>query len=241
MIIEIITPDKQIFSGEASLVQLPGTTGLIEILNDHAPIISTLKASPTDSSVKAALARQGVLNMLNTRYIIYNTDAPPLKNNFALGNAWFVNEIKPAKNADEELKTVGEINTATTAVVDDRYKSETEGFAPKADPTATIKLTEYKTNVLSYESNAATEQLAVFSEIYYKDGWNAYVDGQLKPHFCADWVLRAMRVPAGKHTIEFKFEPTRYYTAEKISLASSLLLFSFIGGALFLAFKKKEE
>ena len=211
------------------------------IQNNIQDVISTLKANPTDSSVKAALARQGVLNMLNTRYIIYNVEAPPLRNSFALGNAWFVNEIKPAKNADEELETVGKINPANTAVVDDRYKSETEGFAPKPDPTASIKLTDYKTNVLSYESNAATEQLAVFSEIYYKDGWNAYVDGQLKPHFCADWVLRAMRVPAGKHTIEFKFEPTRYYTAEKISLASSLMLFGFIGGALFLAFKKKED
>ncbi|MEI6488346.1 MAG: YfhO family protein [Bacteroidota bacterium] len=211
------------------------------IQNALQDILSTLKSNPTDFSVKATLARQGVLNMLNTKYIIYNADAPPIQNTFTLGNAWFVSKITPAKNADEELKLVGQINPATTAVVDNRYKSQIEGFAPKADPTATIKLTEYKTNVLSYQSNSNTEQLAVFSEIYYKDGWNAYVDGQLTSHFAADWVLRAMRVPAGKHTIEFKFEPTRYFTAEKISLASSLCLFGFIGGALFLAFKRKED
>ena len=211
------------------------------IQNALQDILSTLKSNPTDSSVKATLARQGVLNMLNTKYIIYNTDAEPIQNTFTLGNAWFVSKITLAQNADEELKLVGQINPATTAVVDNRYESQIEGFAPKTDPTATIKLTEYKTNVLSYQSNSTTEQLAVFSEIYYKDGWNAYVDGQLTPHFAADWVLRAMRVPAGKHTIEFKFEPTRYYTAEKISLASSLCLFGFIGGALFLAFKRKED
>ena len=211
------------------------------IQNALQDILSTLKSNPTDSSVKATLARQGVLNMLNTKYIIYNADAPPIQNTFTLGNAWFVSKITLAQNADEELKLVGQINPATTAVVDNRYESQIEGFAPKTDPTATIKLTEYKTNVLSYQSNSTTEQLAVFSEIYYKDGWNAYVDGQLTPHFAADWVLRAMRVPAGKHTIEFKFEPTRYYTAEKISLASSLCLFGFIGGALFLAFKRKED
>jgi len=156
-----------------------------------------------------------------------------------LGNAWFVNEIKMAKNADEELDMVGKINPGTTIVVDERNKAAVDGFAPKSDATATIKLTDYKANDLTYESNTNSEQLAVFSEIYYKDGWNAYMDGQPAPHFSADWVLRAMRIPAGKHVIEFKFEPTRYYTAEKISLASCLLLFAFIGGSVFMAFRKK--
>ncbi len=209
------------------------------ILNSMQAIYSTLRATPTDSAIRATFARQGVLNMLNMRYLIYNKEAPPITNRYALGNAWFVNEIKMAKNADEELDIVGKINPGTTIVVDERNKAAVDGFAPKPDATATIKLTDYKANDLTYESNTTSEQLAVFSEIYYKDGWNAYVDGQPAPHFSADWVLRAMRVPAGKHVIEFKFEPTRYYTAEKISLASCLLLFAFIGGSVFMAFRKK--
>lgn len=207
--------------------------------NNIQNIIAALNSNPTDSSLRAAFAQQGVLNMLNMRYVIYNPNAQPLQNRYALGNAWFVNDVKMVKNADEELKAVGEINPANTIVVDERYKAQLDGFAPKADPSATIKLTDYKANHLTYESNTASEQLVVFSEIYYKD-WVAYVDGEKKPYFTGDWVLRAMRVPAGKHTIEFKFEPTKYFTGEKISLASSLLLFGFVGVSLFLAWRKKE-
>ena len=202
-------------------------------------LITTLSANPTDSAIRASFAQQGVLNMLNMKYLIYNPAASPLQNRYALGNAWFVKEVKMVKNADEELQMVGEINPATAVVVDERYQSQLEGYTSKSDPAATIKLVNYKANHITYESNAASEQLAVFSEIYYKD-WNAYVDGEQKPYFSADWVLRAMRVPEGKHTIEFKFEPQKYYLGEKISLISCLVLFSFIGVSLFMAWKRKE-
>lgn len=210
------------------------------IINEIQNIYGTLKSNPTDSALRATFSQQGVLNMLNTRYIIYNPQAAPLRNRYALGNAWFVNYIKMVKNADEEIKTIGEINPATTAVVDERFNEQVAGFTPKQDAKASIKLVEYKANALKYESETSEEQLALFSEIYYPNGWNAYVDGELKPHFGANWVLRAMRVPAGKHTIEFKFEPTKYYTGEKISLVSCLLLFVFVGAGLFMAWKKKE-
>ena len=202
-------------------------------------LITTLSANPTDSAIRASFAQQGVLNMLNMKYLIYNPAASPLQNRYALGNAWFVKEVKMVKNADEELQMVGEINPATAVVVDERYQSQLEGYTSKSDPAATINLINYKANHITYESNAASEQLAVFSEIYYKD-WNAYVDGEQKPYFSADWVLRAMRVPEGKHTIEFKFEPQKYYLGEKISLISCLVLFSFIGVSLFMAWKRKE-
>lgn len=202
-------------------------------------IIQTMNANPTDSALRATFAQQGVLNMLNMRYIIYNDKAQPLQNRYALGNAWFVNEVKMVKDANEELKTVGEINPGRTVVVDERYKAQLDGFVPKVDPAAKIVLTNYLPNHLTYESNASSEQLAVFSEIYYKD-WVAYVDGQKSTYFSGDWVLRAMRVPAGKHTIEFKFEPEKYYTGEKIALTSCLLLFGFAGASLFMAWKRKE-
>jgi len=209
------------------------------IAKEMQSLITTLSANPTDSAIRASFAQQGVLNMLNMKYLIYNPAASPLQNRYALGNAWFVKEVKMVKNADEELKMVGEINSATTVVVDERYQSQLEGYTSKSDPAATIKLINYKANHITYESTAASEQLAVFSEIYYKD-WNAYIDGVQKPYFSADWVLRGMRVPEGKHTIEFKFEPQKYYLGEKISLISCLVLFSFIGVSLFMAWKKKE-
>ncbi len=178
--------------------------------------------------------------MLNTRYIIYNPDAAPLQNRYALGNAWFVNDIKKVKNADEEIKVVGEIDPARTAVVDEKFDKELEGFTAQPDAQAKIRLTDYKPNHLKYEAETSSEQLAVFSEIYYNKGWNAYVDGELKPHFSVNYVLRAMRVPAGKHSIELKFEPSNYYLGEKISLASCLLLFGAIGVSIFINFRKKQ-
>jgi hypothetical protein len=204
-------------------------------------VMTTLRATPSDSALRATFAQQGVLNMLNTRYIIYNPEAQPLQNRYALGNAWFVKEFKLVKNADEEIKVIGEIDPAITAVIDEKYKSELGSFIAKADNTSSIKLTDYKPNHLKYESTSTSDQLAVFSEIYYNDGWNAYVDGQLKPHFAADYVLRGMVVPAGKHQIEFKFEPQGYYVRDKISLVSSLILFGFVGFSLIVVIKKKKE
>ncbi len=213
----------------------------MHIQNSIQDIMTTLKSNPNDSSLRAVFAKQGVLNMLNARYIIYNPDASPLQNRYALGNAWFVKEVKVVKNADEEIKTIGEVNPGNTAVVDERYHNELDGFSPKPDGSASIKLLECKPNDLKYESNAGTEQLAVFSEIYYNKGWDAYIDGVAKPHFGADYVLRAMRIPAGKHQIEFKFEPKKYFLGEKISLASCILLFLAAGASIFLSFRKKEQ
>lgn len=210
------------------------------IYNEIQDIMTTLRTHPTDSSLRATFAKEGVLNMMNTRYIIYNPEAPPLQNRYALGNAWFVNDYKLVKNADEEIAVVGEINPAATAVIDERYKNELESYINKVDYTATIKLLDYKPNHLIYESNTKSEQLAVFSEIYYEDGWNAYIDGALKPHFRTDYVLRAMRIPAGNHKIEFKFEPEKYYSRQTITLISSLLLFGFLGFSIFKTIKQEE-
>lgn len=209
--------------------------------NEMQDVMATLRSNPTDSALRVTFAKQGVLNMMNTRYIIYNPGAPPLQNRYALGNAWFVKEYKLVKNPDEEIAMIGEVDPGNTAVVDERFKSELDGFAKTVDYSASIKLTDYKPNHLMYESNAKSEQLAVFSEIYYEDGWNAYVDGVVKPHFRVDYVLRAMRVPAGSHKVEFKFEPQKYHTRQTITLVFSLLLFGFIALSLFKAFKNKIE
>jgi uncharacterized membrane protein YfhO len=111
-----------------------------------------------------------------------------------------------------------------TAVVDKRFAANLEGFVPKADSTASIVLESYRPNRLTYKSRATTEHLAVFSEIYYQPGWKVKIDGQEASHFRADWILRAMRIPAGEHTLVFEFLPDRYITAAYVSSFSSFLI-----------------
>jgi hypothetical protein len=174
-----------------------------------------------------------VLNMLNTRYIIQpdNNNRPSVAPNMGfLGNAWFVDDYKLVNNADEELAALSDFDPAKTAIIDKRFEKQLEGFTAQADSTASILLVEYAPNMLKYQANTKKDQLAVFSEIYYDKGWNAYVDGEKVPHFRVNYVLRAMIVPAGKHLIEFKFEPKVYAIGEKVSFASSLLVILLVLG-----------
>ena len=168
-----------------------------------------------------------VLNMLNTKYFIQpNESKKPavVPNPRALGNAGFVKEINQVANADEELAALADFNPETTAVVNKKFSEQLTGFKAQADSSAQIALIEYQPNHLKYQSNTQSEQWAVFSEIYYEKGWNAYIDGEQQPYFRANYVLRAMRVPAGKHLIEFKFKPRVYRVGENISLVYSILL-----------------
>jgi hypothetical protein len=192
------------------------------------------------------LAKQNmsVYNMLNTKYfIVPGQDKQPTVqiNMKALGNAWFVKHIEWVNNADEEINALTNFNPADTVIIDKRFEDNLKGFTIANDSTGIIKLKEYKPNHLTYESNAGTQQLAVFSEIYYAHGWDAYVDGKPAPYFRANYVLRAMLVPAGKHEIEFKFDPPVYRIGEKISLASSIfLLLMLAGGGTFIFTRKKD-
>ena len=174
-----------------------------------------------------------VLNMLNSKYFIVrgqNNQPIAQRNPNALGNAWFVSDIIIVENSDEEIQKLGQINTANQVLVDQRYD-----VPPTIDydSTATIQLTNYKANHLSYTSSATTKQFAVFSEIYYDKGWNAYIDGELVPHIRANYLLRALPIPSGQHTIEFKFEPQTYYATENITLFSSLIVIIALFGAVF--------
>jgi hypothetical protein len=182
------------------------------------------------------------LNMLNAKYIIYHPDQAPLINIYADGNAWFVHDVQFVKNADAEIESLNKINPLTTAVVDEKFAESVTKSTLTADSTASIRLTEYKPDRLIYESNTASEQIAVFSEIYYKSGWKAFIDGNPADHYRADWVLRAMNVPAGKHTIEFRFEPDTYYFLAKTgSIASLIMLLGFICAAAYELFFKRTK
>lgn len=183
-----------------------------------------------------------VLNMLNTKYFIVRGQegSGPMaqQNPGALGAAWFVMEYKMVPDADAEMKALDDFQPAQTAIVDQRFGDLLQGFNPVFDSTAVIRHTDYKPNHLTYETETASEQLAVFSEIYYDKGWKAFIDGQPVPHFRVNYVLRAMRIPAGKHKLEFKFEPAVYYTGEKIALAGSVLLLLLSSGIGFRELKR---
>lgn len=187
-----------------------------------------------------------VWNMLNTKYVITpGADGRPAarQNPLAMGNAWFVEKMNIVENADEELHflTTDEFNPEEVAVIDKRFEDKLSGFQLSKDSTAVIYFEEYKPNYLKYETESSKDQLAVFSEIYFANGWNAYVDGELKPHWRANYVLRSMIIPAGKHTVEFKFEPKIYYTGEKISLAGSILLVLFVIGGVVIDFRSTKD
>lgn len=176
-----------------------------------------------------------VLNMLNTRYFIFplqDGKTVPIQNPYTLGNAWFVNEVQYVDNANEEIDALHRIDPAKTAVVDKKFSAEVKSAA-ETDTLGTIKLTAYEPNDLKYEVNSKTGGTVVFSEIYYP-GWQAYIDGVEAPHGRADYILRAMNVPAGKHVVEFKFDPKSLHVTETVAfvalgvLTCVLVLFLFL-------------
>jgi hypothetical protein len=174
-----------------------------------------------------------VYNMLNVKYFLVADSTGRQfaeRNPFVNGNAWFVSDIKWVNNADEEIVALNGLKSKQTAVIDKQFETTLGALKPVADSSASIKLTKYQPNQLNYIAENKNEALAVFSEIYYDKGWNAYIDGNLVPHIRADYVLRALKIPAGKHEIVFKFEPQTVVLGEKIAYASSGVLY----GALVL-------
>lgn len=179
-----------------------------------------------------------VLNMLNTRYFITTDPQQPVQRNTqALGNAWFVQKLIPVNSPDEELAALTTLHPATEAVVDvSKFPVKQKAF----DATGSqIRLTAYEPNHLQYEVNAAADGFVVFSEIYYQDGWNAYLDGKLVDHIRVNYLLRGMPVPAGKHTIAFIFEPREYQIGNTVTWISSILMLTIVVGGIFYALRTK--
>ncbi|MBN2395569.1 MAG: YfhO family protein [Candidatus Atribacteria bacterium] len=208
------------------------------IIDELNRLISTLRGNATPQAVDSTMAGLNALNILNTRYIIYNPEAPPLVNKHEPGAAWFVDNYKIVADADEEIQSVASFNPLKEVLIDKRYESMLEGYTPQKDTVANINLANYLPNHLTYKAKNTTEQIAVFSEIFYDKGWEAYIDGSPATYFRTNYLLRAMRVPAGEHTIDFKFHPKSYYTGEKISLAGSLILILLVLGSLYYEIKK---
>ena len=200
-------------------------------LDGEIQSITTVLGEPNAAqNLDKVLQKSSSLNMLNTKYIIYNPQTKPIVNPYANGNAWFVSNYEFVENGNEEINGIALIDTKTTALIDKGFKEMMGNLELQYSPLNTITLESYKSNHLVYKTNSKSKQLAIFSEIHYPKGWNAYIDGESAEHFRADYILRALIIPAGTHKIEFKFEPKSYYIGEKIALIGSiLLLLSFIG------------
>jgi len=179
-----------------------------------------------------------VLNMLNMKYVIVPDQKNPkqttaVPNPYTLGNCWLVKEVKFVKDANEEMLSLDHFNPAATAFANEEFKSIV-GNQPTFDSTASIKFIQNNNDYIKYESNATSNQFAVFSEVYYSQGWNAYIDGKKTDYCRVNYVLRGLPLPAGKHLIEFKFEPSLVKLGEQLSKYASyisvllILLFGFL-------------
>lgn len=186
-----------------------------------------------------------VLNMLNVKYALQSNEegqVMPIPVNTANGPAWFVSEVKAVNSADEEMKALDKLNTKKTAVVNkSKFANAVQKTNYVVDSTATIKLDAYEPNYLQYTSNNSNDGFAVFAEVYYGNGWNAYIDGKFTPHFEANYVLRALKVPAGKHKIEFKFEPQVVKTGSTIALISFIIIMLLTGAGAYRYYKRRKN
>jgi Bacterial membrane protein YfhO len=183
------------------------------------------------------------LNFLNVKYLI-QTDKDgkefPIANPEANGNVWFVSQVKLVHSADEEMKALDQFDSKNVAVINAK-EFEVKKMAFAKDSSATITLDSYQPNDLKYTSINVNEGLAVFSEMYYKNGWNAYIDGKKVEYLQADYVLRALPIPAGKHSVEFKFEPQVVQTGSTITLVSSIGILLLLIGGIYFERKKSTE
>lgn len=186
-----------------------------------------------------------VLNMLNTKYVIMpdrQSNRPVAQfNPGALGNAWLVENFKLVDNADREINALNNFEPSKTAIIDKRFEEQLQNYTPGTDSMGSIVLTKYSPKELHYLFNSANDELVVFSEIYYDKGWNVFIDGEEAPYFRADYVLRAMLVPAGNHEIIWKFEPKVYYVGGNISFISSLIVLLLFISALWFEIKRRPK
>lgn len=197
--------------------------------NEMTQMIEKLRSGNTD------LSDFGVLNMLNAKYIKFGEQAGQvISNQDANGNAWFIEEIKTVSNPDEEIATIGNINTNREAVINtNRFDISKNQYT-----TGNIELTSYQPNELVYNSNNTSDGLAVFSEIYYPKGWKAYVDGKETDILQVNYVLRGLEIPSGNHEIKFEFKPDAYFIGNKVMLGSSIVIFILLIGGLAFQIRK---
>lgn len=207
------------------------------IRNEWNNIQQCLRKQDIDA-VKTELSLSTVLNMLNTKYLIYNPEAEPILNPYAQGAAWFVSKVSPAASPDEAIAALGNINTREVAVIEN---CNTNSLQTSADSSAVIRQISYTPEEIVYNSSSKSAQVAVFSEIYYSAGWKAYIDGKETEILHADYILRALQIPAGNHEIRFTFHPKSYTVGKTVSMAGSILAVLLLVGGVFYNVKKSKK
>ena len=175
-----------------------------------------------------------VVSMLNGKYIISKGEdgnPTPMRNPSALGNAWYAYSVSKVNNATEECAALGKVDLASTIVVGDDFKQYVEGFKPAAEGSS-IKLTSYAPDVLTYQSQSSADGTVVFSEIYYPYGWKAYIDGKPADIFRANYLLRAMNIPAGRHEIRMEFRPDSISKGNTIATICIMIMYATVLGVI---------
>ncbi len=211
----------------------------LQLTGEMGRLFGAFSTATSAEAITPVLDSLGVMNMLNLKYVIFNKQSPPLVNPYHNGNAWFVNTIRVAKDANEEMKLVGEIDTKHELVIDQSLAPALPGTITP-DTTASITLKSYAPNHLVYSVDTRTDQVAVFSEIYYDKGWKATINGKEVPYTRVNYLLRAMPLKAGNYDVEFRFAPKSYSTGNLIAMISSVLLIIAVAALLVLYFRKRK-
>ena len=204
------------------------------------PGLNRLRSAKTAEDMARQLAQQEVLNMLNTKYIIFNPQSQPFENPFAYGNAWMVNDVQIANTPNDEFNALATSDLHRTAIIGKEFEQEVASYRPQAED-GSITLTDYKPNQLTYSFSANENKLVVFSEIWTSKGWTMRIDGQESPLLRANYLLRAAMVPAGQHEIVMRYEPKIWKVGGIVSLVSSLAIILFAVATIVLSLVKKKE
>lgn len=206
------------------------------LVKDYSTMMSSLQQTGSLDGFEDLLSTLPVVNMLNTRYIIIHPEMAPVTNPYAMGNAWFVNDVKVVTSVKEELESLKLVDLSQKAIIHSDFSDKLSEITIGAEG-GTIELTKYHPDKLEYVANVGSPQLVVFSEIYYPAGWKAYINGKRVPVLRANYILRALSIPAGESIIEFKFEPVSYRVGKIIAVLGSVIL---LGLIVWFLYKRKD-
>ena len=209
--------------------------------------VNQLRGAKSGEAMLQTLSQQKVINMLNTKYIIYNPEAQPFSNPFAYGNAWIVGDIRWVDTPNEEIDAIGTTDLQNTAILKKEFEQQVGDYQVKDSILPEINLVDYKPNKLTYCFNGVStgsttaNYLVVFSEIWTDKGWKMFVDGQEQPILRADYILRCALIPSGEHQIVMEYAPKAYTTCNTVAFVSSLIIILGLIAALFFTFKNKKK
>lgn len=235
--------DFRVFNNESGWTSESRTSYFHKSVGGYHPAKLRLYQDIIEKYMSGGLPDENILNMLNTKYIIFNdpkTKQPEVSlNSHAYGSCWLVKGIKFVKDAVEEIQEIGITDLKDTAVVQENFRSAIT--LPQWDSSAYIKLAHFDNDTMTYSFSGASSQFAMFSEVYYANGWNAYIDGKKIEYCKADYVLRGLSIPSGQHDIKFIFEPTSFYTGRTIAYVASFVILLLLLGGILMDWRTKKE